>query len=1274
MNKMDGRQIRVFISSTFRDMQEERERLTKFIFPQVRKLCESRNVTFSEVDLRWGITDELKAEGKVLPLCLEEIQRCRPYFICFLGERYGWIPDEIPQELIEKEPWLVEHKHHSVTELEILHGVLNNPAMAGNALFYFRKPTYLSSISKDKRADFEEIATPDEIQQYGMNEAQRRADERRKKLSLLKERIRSYTNQIVDYTDPTNLGDRVLNDLIKLINNKYPDNEKIDSLALQRFEHEAFSRRKQSVYISHSKNFSKLNAHILGAGGPLVITGVSGLGKSALIANWIVDFKKRNPGVFIIEHYIGASADSADWKAMLTRIMQELKGKFSIKIDIPWEINALRREFAVCLHRKEINCQVVITIDGLNQLEDHDGALDLVWLPTSFPSNIHCIVSTLAGRPLAELEKRNIPSLKIEPLSPAERRELIISFLIQYAKHLSEALLTRIADAPLSVNPLYLRVLLEELRLHGKHETLSNLIEEYLNATSIEDLFQLILSRYEKDYEADYPGLVRKVLCAIWASRRGLSEAEILDIAGDRDAPLPHVFWSPLYLAVEQSLVNSNGRISFSHAYFKNAVKSRYLLKKEDIRAEHTRLAEYFSSLEHSQRRTDELPYQYMKAKSWESLNNLLSEANFYLSAWNTNEFDVRSYWAQIETNSHYRMIDTYKYILEAPQKYNEVVWKLVHHFQSAGHHCEAGQLLEYLARKYRNEGETDTLQAVLMDQATGLARQGKPREALLALEQAERICRNSENRDALKKVLGNKGMLLIDLNEYDAAIRSLDEAERLAVEACDHNVLHSVKNSQAVLYQIRGDYAKAIKIYQEVEDICKATGDVAGLATVYSNQGSFYKVQGKYDQALFLLQKAEQSCREIGYPRGLAIAVGALSDILEVKGKLQQALEKINEQKTICKQINDRAIYGTALYKEAMIYNVQGKNHDAFELLREAESIYRDLSDRNGLASCLSALGSIHYAFEQHQESLKALDESEQISRELRLKEVLQVVLGNKAMIYRAQGKVDRAIMLYEEKAAICRETGNKKSLANCLGNLANCYIALSQLDKALELHKEKESISISLGNKKSLANSLGNQACIMLMQDKNDEALVLLRHQEEIAREIGSVEDLCQSLQNQVIILAETEQSRALRIGKEALALQIGIAVAQTDQGKALGQSLQRRHHIRKTFDFVACRIERGVGSFDMSFVIAVRVQRAAQTQAALRTEIMRQVRIVAGYAFTQHAHLGNRPCRSRTRAMRQQPVVQALIGTFNDRYNRPQRIVQIQTDGGKMHFVAG
>jgi hypothetical protein len=119
------REIRVFISSTFRDMQEEREELVKQIFPQLRRLCESRGVTWGEVDLRWGVSDEANAEGKVLPLCLAEIEHCRPYFIVLLGERYGWAPE--PRQLKARgDSQRQQSEKRSTTDVEMLHGVLKD--------------------------------------------------------------------------------------------------------------------------------------------------------------------------------------------------------------------------------------------------------------------------------------------------------------------------------------------------------------------------------------------------------------------------------------------------------------------------------------------------------------------------------------------------------------------------------------------------------------------------------------------------------------------------------------------------------------------------------------------------------------------------------------------------------------------------------------------------------------------------------------------------------------------------------------------------------------------------------------------------------------------------------------------------------------------------------------------------------------------------------------------------------------------------------------------
>ena len=85
--------VRVFVSSTFRDMQVERDILVKTVFPELRARMRARGVELFEVDLRWGVTEEQAQQGETLPILFSEVDRCRPFFIGLLGERYGWVPD-----------------------------------------------------------------------------------------------------------------------------------------------------------------------------------------------------------------------------------------------------------------------------------------------------------------------------------------------------------------------------------------------------------------------------------------------------------------------------------------------------------------------------------------------------------------------------------------------------------------------------------------------------------------------------------------------------------------------------------------------------------------------------------------------------------------------------------------------------------------------------------------------------------------------------------------------------------------------------------------------------------------------------------------------------------------------------------------------------------------------------------------------------------------------------------------------------------------------------
>ena len=352
-------------------MQPERDRLVKQIFPQLREYCADRGVGITEVDLRWGVTQEQAERGEVLPICLAEIENCRPYFIGLLGDRYGWVPDTIPDIVVEENPWLSQYRGKSITELEIVHGVLNHPERIQHGYFYFRRPSPTSLDFSDET--------------------------HKEKLTSLKERIRQSNFPVrEDYPDAETLGQLVLEDLQKAIDEDFPPRA-MSRFERERLDHDAFAESRKNVYIKRRAYFEKLDSHARGTGAPLVLEGQSGIGKSALLANWLQEFQENHPDVYVLAHFTGSTASSSNHLALIRRIIAELQTHFNLNPETAHSTSELLAQFQSVLSVVASKSRVVLIIDGLDQLEDTNNAHSLDWLPVQIPPEIRLIVSSLPG-------------------------------------------------------------------------------------------------------------------------------------------------------------------------------------------------------------------------------------------------------------------------------------------------------------------------------------------------------------------------------------------------------------------------------------------------------------------------------------------------------------------------------------------------------------------------------------------------------------------------------------------------------------------------------------------------------------------------------------------------------------------------------------------------------------------------------------------------------------------------------------------------------------
>ncbi len=1148
MTQTESRQIRVFISSTFRDMQAERDYLVKFIFPQLRKLCESRSVTWGEVDLRWGITDEQSAEGKVLPICLAEIERSRPYFIGLLGERYGWIPDSIDPELIAQEPWLAQHLEHSVTELEILHGVLNDSEMNDKALFYFRDPAYIESLDESELADHIEVPWREDIESYGMEEAQKRVRQRQEKLSSLKDRIRRSGLALREnFQSPQQLGEWVLADLTRIIDQRFPEEDKPDPLSRESALHEAFAQNRARLYIGGEAYFTALDQHAAQGKLPLVLLGESGSGKSALLANWALRYQREHSDSFVICHFIGASPNSADLTSMLLRIMRLLKQRFALPEELPANDKQIRSAFTNWLAMAAARGKLVLVLDGLNQLDNRDSAQELDWLPLELPENLTIFLSTLPSRALEVIKERDWPSLLVLPLSMEERSQIVQKYLAFYSKELSPARIQRIVEDPQSENPLALRLLLDELRQFGKHEALDDVIGQYLAADSLPEMFQIKLERLEEDLEIEQPGLVRRALSLLWAARFGLSEVELLEVLGEPGQPLPGRFWSPLSLALESSLVDRNGLISFTHDYLRQAVEERYLKDKQNKTEARLALANYFEKQEGlNKRKLDELPWQLSRAKDWQRLYGFMKDLDVFEALYKHSQIDLMTYWAVVETNSDLTRIQAYQSVLENP---GIIPWSILnwlsHGFLESGYLKEAIALNKEQESICRQLGNLDGLQASLENQALILKNWGKLEEAMALHKEVEQISRQLGDLNSLQASLGNQANILYAWGKLEEAMALHKDQESICRQLGDLNGLQISLGNQALILENWGKLEEAMALHKGKESICRQLGNLDGLSASLGNQALILQTWGKLEEAMAMYKEQESISRQLGNLNSLQISLGNQALILSDWGKPEEAMALLKEAEQISRQLGNLNSLQISLGNQALILQNWGKLEEAMALHKQEEEICHQLHNQDGLQRSLGNQALILQNWGKLEEAMALLKEQESISRQLGNLNSLQISLGNQAVILENWGKLEEAMELHKQEEDVCHQLGNLNSLQISLGNQALILQNWGKLEEAMALLKEQERISRQLRNQDGLQRSLGNQANILYAWGKLEEAMALHKQEEEICRQLGNLDGLSASLGNQALILqnwGKLEEAMALHKQEEEICHQLG------------------------------------------------------------------------------------------------------------------------------------
>nr|XP_046265032.1 telomerase protein component 1 [Scatophagus argus]XP_046265033.1 telomerase protein component 1 [Scatophagus argus] len=536
------RGVRVFISSTFRDMHAERDILVRSVFPELRRRAAAHCLFLQEVELRWGVTEE--ESGRATELCLSEVCRSQ-MMVGILGERYGVVPPKPVLPDLPQHSWLATAPAGlSITEMEIRQFQALYPDSARHRMFcYFRDPNVIKSVPVAWRSDF--VAESKETEA---------------KMSSLKRRIQASEVKVTEnYTcewggvvdgkpylkNLEDFGKAVLEDVWTAVVKQFVEEDDEAEAASDTTVQEVHQGALQRQFFGRAKllvGAVDIVEQVQTKGGMMVVEGGPGEGKTVFMAALAdtlrTGVKSRKKLVCDVISYSTAASQSAcsveNLLQCLVRWLRKMKEAEEEEKEspLPHSYKELLSEFHSSLSDMKKKKPLVLLVDGVDQVQDGRGQLTSDWIPQQLPQGVCLVVSITSKAALLQAlaKKKSTVLFALGQLTMPDRKEIVQKGLDSFGKKLSDSAfnnqLQTLTMKKGAVSPLYLHLACEDLRNFASFDKLKESLQGL--PQSLSQLVQYSLDRVCSQHR----GLLglRWALAALTISATGLRERDLYSV------------------------------------------------------------------------------------------------------------------------------------------------------------------------------------------------------------------------------------------------------------------------------------------------------------------------------------------------------------------------------------------------------------------------------------------------------------------------------------------------------------------------------------------------------------------------------------------------------------------------------------------------------------------------------------------------------------------------------------------------------------------------
>lgn len=577
----ENHQIRLFLSSTFKDINEVRSHLAINVFPYTRKKFFKEGINFSWIDLRWGITNEDAQAGLVIPMCLKAINECN-IFIGIIGDYYGTtlcradiealdLSEEIKHQIINYLDLSNQNDRIddriSMTEIEIFYGILNDCKIQ-NSCFFIKENESIEDLRINKLIL--------KIKQGGYTCHSYSSKEQLGRL---------LTNYLFNYYQ-THYGDEnedelhkesmIQKTILESYLDDYHSDEEFEELD---WELNRVKWDKDRGFFDY-KRFYHGNNH--------AIVGEWGCGKSSFIANWINRIENTNEYnivYYFVNSYSSYATPSeiANYLSYMILKLNEYNKIINVSELAKDPVDKLKCLLEITY--RFISKPLVIAIDGVENLEDNKESKYLEWIGHVHPYVYFVISAKNNDDSILHFKDLGIEIQECPRLNEGLLRTFIDNYLKQYHKNINDKYLDKITDSSVLKSPLMLRRFLDLLIACDNNNSLENTINKFTVATTKQAFIALYLDKLG----TYFPSFYKELLYYLTISKDGLYGCELGALLREGQMlPTKRVVEICVmlddFIALKgiDNLINTNCKISLKNDVVKEAI-CNYLIDENVI-------------------------------------------------------------------------------------------------------------------------------------------------------------------------------------------------------------------------------------------------------------------------------------------------------------------------------------------------------------------------------------------------------------------------------------------------------------------------------------------------------------------------------------------------------------------------------------------------------------------------------------------------------------------------------------------------------------------